>query len=106
MQPPKPLLKTEAFRQSENTGQGFERIPLFLDTELGINLECPKCKNKINFQIFVDVELMSINAVIDHYNKIWRIETPNVGPLKIKDIKCLNCGNKNSEIKFERKKNG
>ena len=102
----KGLLKSEAFKQSEMNNQGFERIPRFLDDELGIDLECPKCKNKIYFQIFMDVELMSVNTVIDYYNKIWRIETPNVGPLKIKDIKCLTCGNKDSETKLERKNNG
>lgn len=102
---PKKILKSEIFKNAEKNTQGFERISFFLENELGIDLECPKCKNKTNFQIFLNTELMSINTIIDHYNKVWRIETPNVGPLKIKDIKCLNCGNKDSEIKFKRKNN-
>jgi hypothetical protein len=102
----KGILKTEAFQKSENIGKGFEKIPLFLDSELGIELKCPKCRNRTNFQIFINVELMSFNALIDYYNKIWRIETPNLGPVKIKDIKCLNCGIKDSEVKFERGNDG
>ena len=69
-------------------------FPLFLSEQLGENFKCSKCKNKINFQIFYEVELISTNVVFDYYNKIWRIEAPNLGPLKIKDIKCLNCQTK------------
>lgn len=94
------VLRTEIFKNSENVGQGFDKIPLFLDSKLGVNLECPKCNNRVNFQVFFDVELIATNAMIDHYNKIWRIETPNLGVLKIKDVKCLSCGIKNSEMEF------
>ena len=100
MRPNAGVLRTEVFQKSENIGQGFDKIPRFLDSKLGTNLECPKCHNKTNFQIFFDVELMSANAIIDYPSKIWRIETPNIGVLKIKDIKCLSCGIKNTEMEF------
>ena len=97
------ILKSEIFQKTEHIGKGFDNLPLFLDSELGTDFICPRCKNKVNFQIFLDVELMSINALFDYSNQIWRIETPNLGPIKIKDIKCLNCGLKNSDVRFERK---
>lgn len=95
------ILRTEIFKNAEKTGQGFDKIPIFLDSKLGIDVKCPKCSNKTNFQIFLDVELMSINTMIDHYYKIWRIETPNLGVLKIKELKCLSCGFKNIESEFQ-----
>jgi len=95
------IKKTEVFQKTEQiVGKGFEQIPLFLDAELGTNLKCPKCNNKQYFQVFFDSEVISVNTIIDHYSKIWRIETPTLGALKIKNIKCLNCGNKNSDKEF------
>lgn len=87
----KKISKQETFKNSEKIGNSFEKLPIFLHEKLGENFECPNCHNKMNFQIFYESELISTNVVFDYYNKIWRIESPNLGPLKIKDIKCLNC---------------
>lgn len=91
--------KTEDFKQKEKNNW-IEQIPYLLDAKFGIKLECPKCHNKIYFQVFIESELISTQAIIDNYNKIWRIETPNIGVMKIKDIKCTTCGIKNSEKEF------
>lgn len=86
--------------KENNKDSWIEQIPYLLDSKFGMKLECPKCHNKIYFKVFFESELISTNAVIDNYNKIWRIETPNIGVLKIKDIKCTSCGIKNSEKEF------
>lgn len=93
-------LKTDVFKYSENIGKGFDQIPIFLENKLGMNLKCPNCSNKQRFQMFLNVELMSINTVLDQKSQVWRIEVPNLGVLKIKDIKCLSCGFKQTEKDF------
>jgi len=89
------------YNNSQKTERGFDQIPSLLEKQLKDTFECKKCHNKINFQFFINTELISVNAVFDKNNDLWRIETPNLGLLKIKDIKCLKCGAKFdiSEIK-------
>lgn len=95
------ISKTQAFTKSST--HNFESIPNFLDNQLGMDFSCPKCNNSLNFQIFFDVELIATNAIIDHSHKRWRIEAPTIGPLKIKEIKCLNCGFFNPVNDFKNK---
>jgi len=95
------VISKQAFNQAEMKDKGIEKIPRFLDQELGLDVKCPKCKNDVNFQIFCEMDLISFNSVIDHLNQIWRIEAPNFGPMKIKELKCLSCGTKDDLDKFK-----
>lgn len=92
-------IKKEIFQKSENIGGSFEKLPRFLNENLGKEIKCPKCNNKNRFQIFFDVELMSINTYLD--KGLWRIDSPSMGPIKIKNIKCLSCGEKGKEEDFK-----
>lgn len=67
----------------------IEKIPSLIENELG-DFVCPNCNSKGNFQFFVESDIISFQGVYDK-KKGWRITKPKYGPLKIKQVKCLEC---------------
>lgn len=86
--------KEDLYRKAEHIAKGFDYIPMFLENELGLNFKCPKCKNGLHFQVILDTSLLAANCILDHLNKIWRVEKPSVNITGIQTIKCLECGYK------------
>lgn len=97
-------LKTETFKQSET--KGFHKIGKFFEETIGFDNKCPKCKNNEKYQIFFNSELMSINTLVDRRTETWRIEAPLLGPITIKEIRCLKCGYKGKLKEFKEISNG
>lgn len=67
----------------------IENIPTFIEEQIG-DFVCPNCNSKENFQFFVESDIISFHGIYDK-KKGWRITKPKYGPLKIKQIRCLEC---------------
>ena len=61
---------------------------------IGQSAICPKCGNAGEFTVYMKTDVVSVNITSDdRVGRSWMITEPNLGMLKVKDLRCCKCGN-------------
>lgn len=69
---------------------------------LGLTARCPKCGNETEFTAYMTTDIISVNLIADsRIDRPWVITEPNLGMLKVKDIRCSKCNYRNTPPNFK-----
>ena len=69
--------------------------------KLGSTARCPKCGNESEFTAYMTTDIVSVNVVADtRIGRPWMITEPNLGMLRLRDIRCSRCGHRNTPQHF------
>ena len=80
-----------------------ESISGVIKNKLGTEARCPKCGNELEFSVYMNTDVISVNLVSDERaQRPWMITSPNLGVLKIKDVRCGGCGYRNTPSHFRK----